>query len=100
MLAVDAVAAWQIAKVCASCKPVRLDFTGNGYFLILGAGGLPVERLLLDSPIVNGKVGGLLTGFIAIVERSELRLECFAYREDIVPDIFRDLGVVVFVDAA
>jgi hypothetical protein len=53
--------------------------------------------LVLDNPSVNGKVGELLTGFVAFIENNELTLECFAYGGEIVPENFRDMGVAVFV---
>jgi hypothetical protein len=97
LLTADVLAAWQVDEVCSNGKLVGLDFTGHGYFLTLSSSDLPIERLVLDSPSVNGKVGELLTGFVVFVENNELTLECFAYGEDIVPDNYRDLGVTVSV---
>lgn len=97
LLATDVLAAWQVDEVCSNGRLVGLDFTGKGYFLTLSSSDLPIERLVLNSPSVNGRVGELLTGFVAFVENNELTLECFAYGEDIVPDNYRDLGVTVFV---
>ncbi len=95
-LTADVLAARQLNEVCSNGKLVRLDFTGRGYFLTLSSSDLPADRLVLDSPPVNGKVGELLTGFVAFVENNELTLECFAYGEDIVPGHYRDLDVTVF----
>jgi hypothetical protein len=97
LLTADALATWQVDEVFLNGKLVGLDFTEHGYFLTVSSSNLPAESLLLDSPNVNGKVGELLTGFVAFVENNELTLECFAYGEDIVPDNYRDLNVTVFV---
>ncbi|MEO9820721.1 MAG: hypothetical protein ABJ370_17165 [Paracoccaceae bacterium] len=96
-LTADVLAAWQVEEVCSNGKLVRLDFTGHGYLLTLNSSDLPVERLVLDRPSVNGKVGELLTGFVAFVENNEFNLECFAYGKDIIPDNYRNLDVKVFV---
>jgi hypothetical protein len=97
LLANDVLAASLVDEVCSNGKLVGLDFTGCGYFLTLSSSDLPVARLVLDSPSINGKAGELLTGFVAFVENNELTLECFAYGADIVPDNYRDLDVKVFV---
>ena len=97
LLATDVLTARLVDEVCSNGKLVSLDFTGGGYFLTLSSNDLPVERLVLDNPSVNGKVGELLTGFVAFIENNELTLECFAYGGEIVPENFRDMGVAVFV---
>ncbi|MEH6740647.1 MAG: hypothetical protein V7695_19200 [Sulfitobacter sp.] len=96
LLATDVLTARLVDEVCSHGKLVGLDFTGKGYFLTLSSNDLPVERLVLDKPIVNGEVGELLTGFVVFVENNELTLECFSYGE-IVPDNYRDLSVTVSV---
>lgn len=97
LLTTDVLTAQLVDEMCSNGKLVGFDFTGHGYVLTLSSNDLPVERLVLDNPPVNGKVGELLTGFVAFIENNELTLECFAYGEEIVPENYRDLGVTVFV---
>ena len=97
LLATDVLANRLIEKLCSDSTLVRPEFTGHGYFLTLRFSDLPVERLVLDSPTVNGKAGELLTGFIAFVENRELTLECFAYGDGTVPKDYRDLDITVFI---
>ncbi|WP_187429064.1 hypothetical protein ROLI_004640 [Roseobacter fucihabitans] len=97
LLTANVFPAWQADKMHSSDNLIRLDFTERGYFITLSSSSFPIERLLLNSPPVNGKVDELLTGFVAFVENNELTLECFAYDGDIVPDNFRDLNVIIFI---
>ena len=97
LLSANVLTARQVDELCATGKLVDLDFTGCGYFLTLSSSNLPFERAVLGKPLVHGKVGDLLTGFVAFVENREFILECYSYGEDIVPDNYRDLDVTIFV---
>lgn len=58
-------------------------FSGVGYFLTIKDKRLPVKRRVLDCPDIQGKLGEVAVGYLAIIEASELMLECYSYDEEI-----------------
>lgn len=66
-----------------------VEFSGAGYFLTIKDPLFPKHRIVLDSPHIRGKLGGIEVGYLAFVENSELMLECFSYDQEILP-IHRD----------
>jgi len=87
----------QVERFYAKGELIDLHFTGVGYFLTLRHSELPDARTVLSDPSISGKVGDLLTGFIAFVENNELTLECFSYGDDTVPENYRELDIAIFV---
>lgn len=92
------IAAEVLARVydtpAASC-----DHTGVGYFLTIRDNGLPTERIVLNEPIVLGRVGAIEVGFVVFVEDHELTLECHGWGEEVPTDI-RERDVEVSVTQA
>lgn len=62
-----------------------VEFSGAGYFLAINNPALPQHRVVLDSPNIQGKLGGIDVGYLAFVESSELILECYSYDQEILP---------------
>jgi hypothetical protein len=62
-----------------------VEFSGAGYFLTIKDPVLPKHRIVLDSPDIRGKLGGIEVGYLAFVENSELMLECYSYDQEILP---------------
>lgn len=62
---------------------VELEFSGAGYFLSFASEFLPSERVVLDKPRIEGKLGELEVGYIGFIENSEFTLECFAYGDSL-----------------
>lgn len=60
-----------------------LEFTGHGYFLTIQDPVLPINRVVLDSPDIQGKLGGVEVGYLAFVENAEPVLECYSYGQEI-----------------
>ena len=85
----------QVVQLSVEGEFVSLNFTGVGYFLTLQHSILPKERVVMEKPILSGKVGDLLTGFVAFSEDGKVTLECFSYGIETVPQNFRDLDVRV-----
>lgn len=69
----------------------KIEYSGAGYFLHVKSSELPKERVVLDKPNINGKLGGIEVGYIAFVENHELMLECYSYDQEIMP-IHREKG--------
>ena len=70
-----------------------VEFSGAGYFLTIKDYRLPKHRIILDAPDIRGKLGGIEVGYLAFVENSELKLECFSYDQELQPK-HRDLEFV------
>jgi uncharacterized protein (UPF0248 family) len=62
-----------------------VEFSGAGYLLTIKDSILPKHRIVLDSPDIRGKLGGIDVGYLAFVENSELMLECYSYDQEILP---------------
>jgi len=62
-----------------------VDFSGAGYFLTIKDPMLPKHRIVLNSPDIRGKLGGIDVGYLAFVENSELILECYSYGQEVLP---------------
>ena len=62
-----------------------VEFSGAGYFVTIKDSMLPKRRIVLDRPDIRGKLGGIDVGYLAIVENSELMLECYSYDQEILP---------------
>lgn len=62
-----------------------IEFSGGGYFLYLKSSVLPKNRMVLDSPDISGNLCGIEVGYLAIIENSELMLECFSYSNEVRP---------------
>jgi hypothetical protein len=60
-----------------------IEFSGVGYFLTIKDKRLPIARMVLDSPDIQGNLGEVPVGYLAFVEASELMLECYSYDEEI-----------------
>ena len=56
-----------------------VEFSGAGYFITIKDPVLPKHRIVLDSPDIRGRLGGIEVGYLAFVENSELMLECYSY---------------------
>lgn len=69
--------------------------TGAGYFLSVRSRLLPVERMVLNEPVLKAVSGELTAGLIVFIENSELTLECHGWGDDEMPKSFRESGVVV-----
>ncbi len=70
-----------------------VEFSGAGYFITIKNPMLPKHRLVLDSPDIRGKLGGIDVGYLAFAENSELVLECYAYDQEVKPT-HREQGFV------
>lgn len=70
-----------------------VEFSGAGYFLTIKNPALPKHRIVLDSPDIRGKLGGIDVGYLAFVDNSKLILECYSYDQEILPK-HRDEGFV------
>lgn len=97
ILSKDVLSINLVESLCSSCHAVDLRQSEHGYFLTLSFSDLPVDRIVLDNPIVHGKTGSLMTGFIAFIENREFTLECFTYGNETVPADYRDLDIEVVV---
>ena len=62
-----------------------LEFSGAGYFLTIKDLMFPKNLVVLDSPDIRGKLGGIEVGYLAFIENSELMLECYSYDQEIMP---------------
>ena len=62
-----------------------VEFSGAGYFLTIKDPVLPKHRIVLDSPDIRGRLGGIEVGYLVFVENSELMLECYSYDQEILP---------------
>lgn len=61
-----------------------IEFSGAGYFLSIKDDKIPLERTVLDTPSIEGKLGEFDVGFLAFIEASELTLECYSYENEVV----------------
>jgi hypothetical protein len=59
------------------------EFTGAGYFISFENDQLPKHRVVLDKPVITGRLGEVDVGYIAFIENSELILECYTLSEGI-----------------
>ena len=75
----------------ASC-----EHTGVGYFLTVRDDGLQADRVVLDTPLVHGRVGDIEVGFVVFVEDHQLTLECHGWGDEVPTDI-REREVVISV---
>jgi len=60
-----------------------IDYSGVGYFLTIKDDKIPSERIVLDTPVIEGKLGDKTVGFLAFIESSELTLECYSYEDSL-----------------
>ena len=72
-----------------------IEFTGAGYFLTIINNLLPVERIVLNKPLLEATSDGVMTGLLVIIENSVLTLECHSWGNDEVPDNFRESDVTI-----
>ena len=55
-----------------------VESSSAGYFINIKNPTLPKNRMVLNSPDIQGKLGGIDVGYLAFVENSELILECYS----------------------
>lgn len=75
------------------------EHSGIGYFLTVRDDALSAERVVLDTPVVLGRVGDIEVGFVVFVEEHELTLECHGWGDEVPADI-REREVVISVAQA
>jgi len=80
----------------ADVHDFSLDVTGVGYFLELDHPDLPVNRAVMTEPLVMGRTGDHICGFIIFLGDRGLTLECHGYGDPL-PDDLRDRDIVVGV---
>ncbi|MEL7252700.1 MAG: hypothetical protein AAGL23_00890 [Pseudomonadota bacterium] len=85
----------QFSKITREAEFVSLDFTGAGYFLTFRHDSLSEQRVVLNDPVVLGRIGEMTVGFVAFIEYRELTLECHSFGDEVFPDSFRELDVEV-----
>lgn len=52
---------------------------------------LPLQRTVLDRPMISAHLGGTHVGYLAFIEDSEFTLECYTYENSLALEC-RDLG--------
>lgn len=77
----------ELKNIALSGEPDNevVEFSGAGYFLTIKDPVLPKHRIVLDTPDIRGRLGGIEVGYLAFVENSELMLECYSYDQEILP---------------
>ena len=95
LLASGVLSPQQLDAVIREGKLVEYDYTGCGYFLTIKHAGLPLERIVCDTPKLTGSVDGIISGFVVFIEDGELTIECHSWGDVDVPEWFRDRDVQV-----
>jgi hypothetical protein len=86
-----------VESIISSSELVSYEYSGAGYFITVKHHVLPLTRTVIDYPIITGKAGDFVGGYLVIIENGELMLECYTVGRDFVPANFRDLQVNVAV---
>jgi len=71
-----------------------VDYSGNGYFLSIKDDLLPLERVILSEPNIEGIIDEVSVGYIAFIENHELMLECYVNGEEFINRRQRNGGFV------
>jgi len=68
-----------IHKIIENPEEVSLQFTGTGYYLYLTHSEIPEKRIVCDSPNIVASYQEQEIGFVIVLEKSVLTLECYDY---------------------
>ena len=84
-----------VIKEITESNQASVEHTGAGYFLSVKSNSLPIERIVLNDPILQAISDKASAGLLAFIENSEFTLECHGWGDDEIPDDFRETNVVV-----
>src|SRR5215831_5963374 len=76
LIGTSALGASVIESIIAEAELVSYKHSGAGYFLTVRHPSLPENRIVCSKPVVTGKHGETVGGFLAFIENGELMLEC------------------------
>lgn len=74
-------------EALASAQFVSLEHTGYGYFLTVKHPSFPSAPRTCHQPLVTGRDGSLLVGFVVYLGHGELMLECHALDGPVPADV-------------
>ena len=69
----------EIVDSIISTNIAKIENTGVGYFLIIKNRLLPMNRLVLNKPILEANANGITTGLLIFIENQELTLKCHSW---------------------
>ena len=72
-----------ISKFSENSHEDEIYFSGTGYYLTFKNIDFPKQRVVLRTPNISGKLGGIEVGFLVIIQDNELTLECHSYDGEI-----------------
>ena len=96
LLAKGKIADQLIDEICNSLDGGEYEFSGAGYFLNIQHPNLPIDRIVCDTPFLNGHANGIDTGYILFIQDQELLFECYDFMGDF-PKEYREWDVKVSI---
>ncbi len=85
-------------ETLATAPEEDFDSTKVGYYLTIKHPKLPLERRVLDEPLLLGRSESVPeVGFLAFLGNREFTLECHSWGGENIPEDFRDRTVEIVV---
>jgi hypothetical protein len=96
-LAIPKLGEHVVSSIEQNAELVSYEYSGCGYFLTVKHPEIPLERIVCDKPFVSGLAQGIQAGFLIVIEKGQLMLECHELGDPTIPEDYRNFDVVVSV---